>query len=316
MKYIFMILHILMGVNVKAASTSTTTKLSTTMVQPSSKDEGLILFFLRKVPSSTYKHWSIGATSTISPPEITSNSAPIAGKNKIPTCDQLLANNPEEDWLFASLCSWSNSNYNGTLSSLDFSTIFEENGNENELNLTSINVTLYDGKFNLLDSIILVYNGVKDNGNSNANEAWWGGSIRNSLLYYKDSNLIFNENFKKDEIFREWAGYYILINLLGINPIRENPSQINDLLWEMYLDKSSFTPITILSKKQTSFINSNRYFSIINFNKTNSNYVELWDPTAGGNLGFFTINIEDLKNDVKWLFHLDWPRYYAIPRKV
>ncbi|WWD06361.1 hypothetical protein V865_004451 [Kwoniella europaea PYCC6329] len=244
----------------------------------------------------------IGATTTITAIKADKTSAPLAGNEVKTGCEQLWANVPSEDWLFATLCSWSTADPSWPLVNFDYAWEFKD-----PKDLPAVNVTTYDDDLKIRDPLMMSYEGVKADGNSNANDACL--SMVNSTGKFKDID---------DKDFREWAGYHALVNLLGMYPVREDPSQLNKVIWEMWLDKSSFSPITILSKNTTGkskcLKDGDRYFSITKFDKATSQ-VTLWDPTSGGSTGYFQVDSEDLRQDTLWLFHLDWPRYEPTPRR-
>ncbi|WVQ64281.1 uncharacterized protein L199_002443 [Kwoniella botswanensis] len=257
----------------------------------------------------------VGATTTVSAIKADKTSAPLAGNEGKTGCEQLWANVPSEDWLFATLCSWSSADASWPLVNFDYAWEFKD-----PKNLPAVNVSTYDDALKTRDPLMISYDGVKGNGNSNANDAWWGGAFRNALLSSASLSIVDSTGkFKNndDDNFREWAVYHALVNLLGMYPVREDPSQLNQVIWEMWLDKSSFSPIIILSKTANlkCLKDGDRYFSIIKFDKDSSK-VTLWDPTSGGSSGYFQVDSEDLRKDTLWLFHLDWPRYEPTPRKI
>ncbi|WVW81247.1 hypothetical protein I302_103238 [Kwoniella bestiolae CBS 10118] len=240
------------------------------------------------------------ATTTILAVRSSRSSAPIAGNEVKTSCNQLWANIPSEDWLFATLCSWSTADPSWPLSHLDYALEFND-----PRDLPVVNVSTYDDGLNLRDPLTMVYQGVKGNGNSDPDDAWWGGAIRNALLYSSTIVDHMSGNFKNDAGFRDWAGYHSFAYLIGSYPVREDPSYFAKEVWEMWLDKSSRSPIIVLSKATTSrcLSDANRYFSITSFD-TYTSTVTLWDPTSKGDAGYFLVDANRLKVDVKWLWHL------------
>ncbi|WRT63174.1 uncharacterized protein IL334_000077 [Kwoniella shivajii] len=258
-----------------------------------------------------------GPWATITATQATGTSAPIAGRGPQhqPNCSHLWANNPEEDWLFASLCSWAQSNPNWVLSHLDWALDFKDFNDTPAMNFST-----YDDSLNLLNPLTISYQGVNKDGNSNPNDAWWGGGFRNALLSNGYSTVDEKNNFRNGSSedangsVRDWAGYWALQHLIGLSATREKADQINEVIWDMWLQKSDHSPITILTSPTTTCLNRNRYYSITRNDPTNDNIV-LWDPTVGGAAGYVVLDSKQLKKDTLWLFHLDWPRYSDKPRK-